>query len=860
MKKIIYTLSVIAASVCALTSCQKEQDIQNELASNKKVTLSFIAEKAGIETRTAAVEGKTSVSYVWTDEDIANFKLFSVTNEEGKEVLSEIEELSIEFDRESGTQLTISAEVAPKTYTFRAILSGDWTDNGKGNKPRVKTTQVPNGTKNFDPTADILVSDDVNVEVGEEAEGGAMLLTFRRQIVVNKMTLKNLTPGEKVKKVTVKSDKHLTGYLNNGKMSGQQMELSLSYNNELVPEGGEFDVYFVTMPNTGQTLEVDVTTDQYNYSKKFAKTIDFNLGQFTKFGVALPEGKPVVDFVAGDYFITSAYNSTVYAAKAYNTGNNYLSNPLTINVNVDEESIVYQNDIEDCIFSIKAIGVEGHEGEFTIQDANGLYLYAAGGSSNNYLKGEENPDANAYWKIEKNANGTHSVISIGTAKSNILLFNSSNTSFNCYSSTSQTAITLYPAEWCKIDETPVVTIAEEERTKTVTSAATSVNFAYNANRYATEPLTVVVSSDVNSIIKGEPVVEKGVITVNLNPNTENIEKQALLTVAGEGLEDAPVTLTITQEAYAEWKTGNETFDLSKASYSSASEQSVTWTGSSTIITNEKGTGTKANNYLGGTNASSRFYTGNNLSIVPQNGYIITSVVFTATSANSTSYTSALANSNWTNATASVSGLTVTVTPTDGTSPITALVSGTCGFTSIVVNYLTLDSGEGGNTDPGTDPEQPGGGSYYVKITNTNELTSGHYLIVYEAGNVAFDGSLSTLDAKSNTIDVTIINGSKIASNSTTDAAVFTYDDGKGTFQSASGYFIGTTSDTNALLTSQTNPYTNEVSIDGDGNAMIKSSGGAYLRYNASDTRFRYYKSGTYTAQKAILLYKKVVAE
>ena len=65
--------------------------------------------------------------------------------------------------------------------------------------------------------------------------------------------------------------------------------------------------------------------------------------------------------------------------------------------------------------------------------------------------------------------------------------------------------------------------------------------------------------------------------------------------------------------------------------------------------------------------------------------MITSVVFTATTND---YATALANSTWTNATAAASEKTVTVTPTDGVSAITATIGGTCGFTAVKVYYQT----------------------------------------------------------------------------------------------------------------------------------------------------------------------------
>ena len=155
------------------------------------------------------------------------------------------------------------------------------------------------------------------------------------------------------------------------------------------------------------------------------------------------------------------------------------------------------------------------------------------------------------------------------------------------------------------------------------------------------------------------------------------------------------------------------------------------------------------------------------------------------------------------------------------------------------------------------------GNSYVKVTSTDDITTGQYLIVYEDGEtdsaVAFNGKLETLDAANNTIVVTIENN-EIAATTATEAAEFTIDvtDDTSTIKSASGYYIGQTSDANGMNTSTETAYTNTISIDGEGNAVILASGGAYLRYNSASNqeRFRYYKSASYTGQKAIQLYKK----
>ncbi len=159
-------------------------------------------------------------------------------------------------------------------------------------------------------------------------------------------------------------------------------------------------------------------------------------------------------------------------------------------------------------------------------------------------------------------------------------------------------------------------------------------------------------------------------------------------------------------------------------------------------------------------------------------------------------------------------------------------------------------------------ETVGGNGDYVKVTTAPSDWSGEYLIVYEAGGVAFDGSLTTLDANDNCVTVSIENNAIAASDELDKSRFVLAQSGDAyTIQSASGYYIGTTSNKNTLLSSTSTAYTNTLSLDSDGNATILSSGGAYLRFNAASNqnRFRYYKSGSYTAQKAIALYGKTAS-
>lgn len=179
-----------------------------------------------------------------------------------------------------------------------------------------------------------------------------------------------------------------------------------------------------------------------------------------------------------------------------------------------------------------------------------------------------------------------------------------------------------------------------------------------------------------------------------------------------------------------------------------------------------------------------------------------------------------------------------------------------GTQTVTVSYSTVSTTYEITVKATSSSETTITGSYYEKVTTTPNITNGEYLIVCEETSVAFNGGLTTLDAVSNNIEVEITDN-KIPVSEDTTAAQFTIDASKRTIKSKSGYYIGQTSNSNGLETNTSTTFTNTISIGIDGEANILSSGGAYLRYNSASNqlRFRYYRSGTYTNQKAIQLYK-----
>ena len=122
-------------------------------------------------------------------------------------------------------------------------------------------------------------------------------------------------------------------------------------------------------------------------------------------------------------------------------------------------------------------------------------------------------------------------------------------------------------------------------------------------------------------------------------------------------------------------------------------------------------------------------------------------------------------------------------------------------------------------------------------------------------------SLAKIDAEGNGAAVTIADG-KIASTADVDKMSFTFAvvDGGFTIKATNGSYMGSTANSNELKTSTSTKYVNVVAFQTAGDVHIKGTAGTVLRYNnaaTNGTRFRYYKSTSYTSQQPIHLYKLV---
>lgn len=150
---------------------------------------------------------------------------------------------------------------------------------------------------------------------------------------------------------------------------------------------------------------------------------------------------------------------------------------------------------------------------------------------------------------------------------------------------------------------------------------------------------------------------------------------------------------------------------------------------------------------------------------------------------------------------------------------------------------------------------------YKKVKTGLVDFTGDYLIVYEGDGteehpaVAFNGSLDKLDAVGDGVSVTIENET-IQLSEEYEFHVAKKEGGY-SIESASGVFMGMTSNANGMNESATDTLTNSISYSES--MDIVGSGNAVLRYNYANNqlRFRFYKTASYAAQQAIEFYMEV---
>lgn len=148
---------------------------------------------------------------------------------------------------------------------------------------------------------------------------------------------------------------------------------------------------------------------------------------------------------------------------------------------------------------------------------------------------------------------------------------------------------------------------------------------------------------------------------------------------------------------------------------------------------------------------------------------------------------------------------------------------------------------------------------YTRLTQAPRDWTGEYLLVYEGDGLAFNSGLTDPDSANNYAAVTIADNAIQVSDRSMSVFVEAVEGGY-VMKTSRGVYIYCSSNNNGMSTTYNKstaaqyPITFTSTQEG---VDIALSVGVHMRFNntPSQMRFRYYKSGTYTNQQPVTLYK-----
>lgn len=557
---------LVAAAAMTLASCQKNE-INGPV--NKEVHFTIRADFA--ETKTAITDnGDKTYTPTWTNgdkigvlfalEESAEPKDFENTAVAGEEATFE--------GKHAFAVVEGASEVDGNLYAFYPSSAFNRMYADGGVRLDLKATQYPTSTS-FDPSCDLLIAKPcyyMAEATGESAEVLIDDMYFARMMSVLRINLNSeFLSNETVKSISFDADGvDFTGAmrfnLETGEFVGNQStsqdlsEVKAVYSEEdpIAVAGEKNSAYLVVAPVTipsGTALTFTIETENYDIVKTINAPADMVMpsGNIAVINLTIAEEnctakvEDTSDY-SGEWLITGVKDEQVYAASAYVSGSNLKS----VAISIEDGQILEVDGIANCMMTLTKIADGDYAGMYTITDVNDKYLYAAS-SSGNQLKGATEVSVNAYWTVELQENGTYSIVASKSSNRNVMQFNGSdatNVLFNCYSSASQSPVTLYPYSMVKADTTPRITVEDTEYN--VSADDETLEFSYTTKNIDGTPTVSVADGATMTNVQAD--AEAGIVTVIFDANAEEEEKTATLVLSYEGAES--VSVTITQAAKA----------------------------------------------------------------------------------------------------------------------------------------------------------------------------------------------------------------------------------------------------------------------------------------------------------------------
>ncbi len=567
MKNLYKYLLAVATVAMAFTSCSKDE-ISDPSIEAQKVTFT-VTSGSDLETAPA--------SRTEFDEETGQMNWSA-----DGEALEVIQILGSEISHATTEAYTIENRVAKFQVTFDALTGSEPYDltysavypavnySNKESDPtkfRIKlpAAQTPTET-GFDPNADLLLAKPETRTV-QPVEGEELNFRFKRVAAIAKMTLKGIPAGEKLAKVELTASQPMAGYSRTNLKTGEiydigyykEETMTLTLNDRETT--GKDVIWFTSLPcvfGEGDSFTVKAYTDKATYEKTVSfstpEAFKFVSGGLTRFGITgMTRTESVVDeyvlltdvadLSVGDQIIIT--NGTDGAARALG--------PQSGNFRGEVAIEIASNTITTIPTGVQIITIEtGIEANTFALNVGDGYLYAAGGTKDNYLKTQPSIDGNASWSIliESGAAIIKAQVQ-GEKPRNWLRYNKTSPRFSCYSSGQEDVYIFHKAGTPKTAlETPTDLATEVDGNMVLVGwkpVAGATSYTVSFEPATIEPRTVLhddAKAEYSEIFENLDYATEYTVSVVANPaDTENYKASAPATATFTTGENPNVTYT-----------------------------------------------------------------------------------------------------------------------------------------------------------------------------------------------------------------------------------------------------------------------------------------------------------------------------
>lgn len=550
MKNLYKYLLAVATVAMAFTSCSKDE-ISDPSIEAQKVTFT-VTSGSDLETAPASrTEFDEETGQMnWS----ADGEALEVIQILGSEISHATTEAYTIENRMARFQVSFNALTGSEPYdlTYSAIYpAANYSDNTNDHtKFRIKlpAAQTPTET-GFDPNADLLLAKPETRTV-QPVEGEELNFRFKRVAAIAKMTLKGIPAGEKLAKVELTASQPMAGYSRTnlktdeiydiGYYKEQMMTLTLNDRETT----GEDVIWFTSLPcvfGEGDSFTVKAYTDKATYEKTVSfsapEAFKFVSGGLTRFGITgMTRTENVVDeyvlltnvadLSVGDQIIIT--NGTDGAVMALG--------PQSGNFRGEVAIEVASNTITTIPTGVQIITIEtGIEANTFALNVGDGYLYAAGGTEDNYLKTQPSIDGNASWSIliESGAAIIKAQVQ-GEKPRNWLRYNKTSPRFSCYLSGQEDVYIFHKAGTPKTAlETPTGVEAVAEGNEVLVGwkpVAGATSYTVSFEPATIEPRTVLhddAMAEYSELFEGLDYATEYTVSVVANPaDTENYKASA----------------------------------------------------------------------------------------------------------------------------------------------------------------------------------------------------------------------------------------------------------------------------------------------------------------------------------------------